>query len=274
MTENTEGPGHVEETETAQLGLSILDVKITVSSRVKAVELLDQRIKAGLLSRVAFANAHLLNLAFKDVRLRRALESFLVFNDGIGVDIGAKVLHGVKFPDNLNGTDFIPDYLERTSCAHRIFLIGARPLSVAKSAQFVRSRFPRHRVVGWRDGYSGLNDPVDLIERIRGSKATMLLVALGNPRQELWLAEWSEQSGAAIGFGVGGLFDFWSGAARRAPQLVRRARCEWLYRLACEPRRLARRYLIGNPLFLVRVGSNLVKSASQRQRRSRQRRTG
>ncbi len=91
-----------------------------------------------------------------------------------------------------------------------------------------------------------------------------MLAALGNPAQEMWLDEWLEETGATLGFAVGGLFDFWSGVATRAPVLMRQAGCEWIYRLAQEPRRLARRYLVGNPVFLARIASEKLAVGARR----------
>ncbi len=242
----------------------MLGVNIRATSLEEAIDLLDRRTSAGVRSAVAFANANLLNLAFKDDELRRALRKFIVFNDGFGVDIGARILHGVHFPANLNGTDFLPAFLDRTSRAHRIFMVGARSESVTRAAANVAARFRKHTIVGWSDGYGGIKDCAALVERMRQLDVSLALVALGNPRQEMWLAEWLEKSGAQLGFAVGALFDFWSGLAPRAPNLVRQARCEWVFRLAHEPRRLARRYLVGNPVFLARIATQKLRPARPR----------
>jgi alpha-1,3-mannosyltransferase len=92
-----------------------------------------------------------------------------------------------------------------------------------------------------------------VIETIRNARADVLLVAMGNLEQELWLTDHLAETGCVLGFGVGGLFDFMAGAVPRAPQWVRAAHLEWLYRMAQEPRRLWRRYLLGMPIFLLRV---------------------
>jgi len=92
-----------------------------------------------------------------------------------------------------------------------------------------------------------------LIEAIRASGATLLLVALGNPAQELWIGRHLAATGVQVAFGVGALFDFLAGEVSRAPAFVRRTRLEWAWRLMLEPKRLFRRYVLGNPLFLMRV---------------------
>ena len=88
---------------------------------------------------------------------------------------------------------------------------------------------------------------------IKSSNADIVLVGMGNPRQELWLAGNLEATGAELGFAVGALFDFVTGHAPRAPSWIRSVRLEWLYRLSQEPSRLAGRYLVGNPLFILRI---------------------
>jgi alpha-1,3-mannosyltransferase len=113
-------------------------------------------------------------------------------------------------------------------------------------------RFPQHEIVGVEHGYCDLHSP-ELLERIRSVQADVLLVGLGNPTQELWLARHFEATGCALGIAVGALFDFVAGEISRAPAWMRAARLEWLYRLCLEPRRLSSRYLIRTPRFLASI---------------------
>jgi exopolysaccharide biosynthesis WecB/TagA/CpsF family protein len=107
-------------------------------------------------------------------------------------------------------------------------------------------------VVGVRHGYGDIRSP-ELLGAIRSLTPHLILVALGNPAQELWLARHFDATGCALGIAVGALFDFMAGEYSRAPRWIRAVRLEWLYRLAIEPRRLASRYLMGNPSFLGKV---------------------
>ena len=230
---------------------SICGVDVVACSSRDAVSTLDRLHHAGQSTAVAFANAHLLNCASSDPRVASALRRFLVFNDGIGIELASLLLYGSRFPENLNGTDFIPAFFDSTAVRHRVFLFGARPHVVENAARIFRERFPRHEVVGVLDGYRG--ESVDAAAWVRASGATVVLVALGNPGQELWLSHHLGDSGAALGFGVGAFFDYLTGASRRAPGWVRGLRCEWVWRVVQEPRRLLRRYLVGNFLFLAHV---------------------
>jgi N-acetylglucosaminyldiphosphoundecaprenol N-acetyl-beta-D-mannosaminyltransferase len=89
-----------------------------------------------------------------------------------------------------------------------------------------------------------------IVDRVRGLGRSLVLVGMGSPRQEQWSWKFLRDVGGATVLTVGGLFDFYSGRVPRAPLLLRELGLEWTFRLAQEPRRLAKRYLIGNPLFL------------------------
>jgi len=232
----------------------ILGVNVQAWSQQKAMDALDARVTEGTPTCVAFANTNLLNLAASNAGLRVVLADFVVLNDGLGADIAARVLYGSAFPCNLNGTDFVPAYLEHTARNHRIFIIGARPGVVDRAAHALQQRFgARHQVVGWVDGYAGAADTDGVLGSIAAAQASLLLVGMGCPRQERWIFDNMAGSRSRLAFGVGALLDFAAGEAPRAPAFIRRLRLEWAHRLALEPRRLFRRYMLETPLFLLRV---------------------
>ena len=232
---------------------TVLDVPVQVQTLDDAVTLIDARYEQGEAVAVAFANAHTLNVAAENPAFRLALQNALVFNDGIGVDIASRILFRSPFPENLNGTDFVPNYLMRTKHRYRIFLLGAKPGIAERAAHRLSALCPRHTIVGCRHGHFAGGETCEVVELIRHSKADVLLVAMGNPKQELFIQDHLAATGCGLGIGVGALFDFLAGDVPRAPLWVQRWRLEWVYRLLQEPGRLARRYLIGNPLFLMRI---------------------
>jgi alpha-1,3-mannosyltransferase len=231
----------------------ILGVSVRVWTRSEVVQQLDQHFQHRSHTVVAFANANCLNVAHIDPRVRSALGAAVVLNDGIGLDIASKLLFGTQFPDNLNGTDFTPHYLQKTHHHFRLYLLGGRPGVANRAAKVFAQMCPRHQVVGCRDGYFPRSEDALVARAISASGADVLLVAMGNPDQELWLQDNLAATGCRLGFAVGALFDFVTGEAHRAPLWVRTARLEWAYRLAREPRRLWRRYVVGNPIFVLRV---------------------
>jgi alpha-1,3-mannosyltransferase len=232
----------------------ILGVKFAVLNRSQAIELVGGALDSGKQLKVAFANANTLNLAFNDAAYRLALDNFLILNDGIGVDLASWMKFGCPFPDNLNGTDFVPSFLSAVCKPLRIYLIGSSPEAAREACAKFAENWPHHQVVGWRSGFFHCQHEIDeTCSAIQAASPDVLLVGMGNPQQELWIARNAETTGAKLALGVGALVDFLAGRVTRAPRIIRNARCEWLYRLALEPRRLARRYLMGNLLFLLRA---------------------
>jgi exopolysaccharide biosynthesis WecB/TagA/CpsF family protein len=235
----------------------------------EACDLIESRILLGAPTRIAFLNANLSLLAIQRVGLREMLGEFLIFNDGVGIDIANRMLNGSTFVANLNGSDFIPYFLTRVRTSLRIFLLGATPATLEKVARNVQSRWPRHTIAGQAPGFIKPDQENAIAEMIVRSRSHLVLVAMGNPTQELWIGEYIPRC-APCAFGVGGLFDFMAGNVKRAPDSIRALRLEWLFRLSQEPRRLWQRYLIGNAKFLTHVlALRLRRSASHmRLRRS------
>ena len=232
---------------------SILDVPVLVKTSSEAVELLDVSFDRSDQAPVIFANAHTLNAISSNQQARSAVCHALVFNDGIGIDIASRLLFRKPFPDNLNGTDFVPHYLQQTKNRYQLFLLGAKPGVAKQAADRMTKIAPRHKIVGCEHGYTVLEHAADVIDQIRRSHADILLVAMGDPTQEIWLNAHLKETGCRLGIGVGGLFDFLAGTVPRAPAWVRSVHMEWFYRMLQEPRRLWRRYLVGMPIFLLKV---------------------
>lgn len=203
---------------------------------------------------LAFVNADCLNIAWRDPAYKATLRACdRVFADGIGLRLGGRML-GVELRDNVNGTDMYPLLCQAAAKAGRsLYLLGARPGIAAAAGAAMCARFPGLQIAGSRDGYFTAGDEDEVIEGINGSGAAILLVALGAPRQEQWIARNRGRLAPLVAMGVGGLFDFYSGRIRRAPPWMREIGMEWVYRLLQEPRRMWRRYIIGNPVFLYRV---------------------
>jgi exopolysaccharide biosynthesis WecB/TagA/CpsF family protein len=203
---------------------------------------------------VAYANAHTLNLAYRDASYRDVLlRAGLLLNDGAGVALAAH-MNGTRFPANLNGSDFNPEIL-KLSARHgwTVFFLGARPGVADEAARRLGDGIPGLQIAGTHHGYFGSAETDDVVEAIAASGADLLMVAMGNPLQERWIDRHLSQTRARVGIGVGAFFDFTTGTIPRAPAWMNRAGIEWIHRLRHEPRRMWRRYLLGNPLFLSRV---------------------
>ena len=190
---------------------------------------------------VFFANTNFIVECRPLIRhLRRP--SVCIVNDGIGMDLAALLIHQRRFAENLNGTDFIPYLCSRSPRPLRFFLLGGRAGVAERAARKLVDGLGQ-QVVGTCDGYAEYAAAGDtLVRRINESRADIVLVAFGNPKQEAWILDHCDAVDAPVMFGVGALLDFLSGNARRAPEWVRRLHMEWLFRLTREPRRLLKRY--------------------------------
>ena len=226
---------------------TILDVPVFVGTEAEAVDKIDAEYDAQKSTIVAFANANALNVAAIDHRFRAVLKRCLVVNDGIGIDTASRILFGSRFPQNLNGTDFTPNYFRLTRNSYRIFFLGSSSGVAERAATRLIAMCGRHQLAGCQNGYSRARDDAGIADRIRAAGADVVLVAMGNPAQELWLAENIEATGCRLGFGVGALFDFLSGDVARAPLWVRSARLEWVYRLDARTRKTVAPLCTGQP---------------------------
>ena len=219
---------------------------------------------SGAVRSVFFLNAHCANLRARNRTYAAALaRADMILPDGIGVELAARMT-GARLTENLNGTDFTPALLHRA--ARRglsVFLFGARPGTAERAANILCQTIPGLRIAGTRDGYAGAADADAAVAQINASGANILLVAMGVPQQELWIDAHLPDLKPQLVLGVGALFDFLAGTVSRAPVVVRKARLEWLWRLAQEPRRLAKRYLIGNATFMARAAAHALQNAGQ-----------
>lgn len=222
-------------------------------SEAEAVACLDETIRAGGHAKIAFANAHFVNLAAQDADFRNVLPAFTILPDGAGVDLGSKLLYGEKFPANLNGTDFTPRLLAALAGTRRIVLLGARPGVAERAAARLKELAPRHDYTVLSDGFFDAAKESAMLAQLEASPADVLIVAMGNPLQEKWIARCTTSRHCRTVLGVGALFDFLAGEVVRAPAWVRGLRLEWVWRLAQEPARLWKRYILGNPAFVLRM---------------------
>jgi exopolysaccharide biosynthesis WecB/TagA/CpsF family protein len=233
--------------------LRILGVPISTLTGDEALEAIAAWAERGTCQTLAYVNAHTLNLAVRVEALHRSLRrSRLVMNDGVGLNLAAR-MHGERFPENLNGSDFTVRLLQLAAARDwDVYFLGGEPGVAELAAERLEQRIQGLRVVDVCHGFTDESDEM-LARRVRDSGATLLVVALGNPLQEIWLDRNLEATGALVGIGVGAFLDFTAGRVRRAPRWMSTLGIEWCFRLLQEPRRLWRRYILGNPLFLVRA---------------------
>jgi N-acetylglucosaminyldiphosphoundecaprenol N-acetyl-beta-D-mannosaminyltransferase len=183
----------------------------------------------------------------------------LVNADGQAIVWASRVL-GDPVPERVAGIDLFARLLGLAEKrGYSVFFLGARPEVVAEVARRAVARHPSLKVAGWHDGYFDGPEEQALLERLSRLGPDLLFVGMPSPRKEYWLAENLERSRATFAMGVGGSFDVVAGLTRRAPSWAQRLGLEWAYRFAQEPRRLWRRYLVGNLRFLALVARERFK---------------
>jgi N-acetylglucosaminyldiphosphoundecaprenol N-acetyl-beta-D-mannosaminyltransferase len=182
-------------------------------------------------------------------RLAEIIKGCGVVNaDGVAVLWAGRVL-GSPLPERVAGIDLFERLVEAAEHeGHSVYFLGARHDVVSRVVDVFRERHPRLVIAGFRDGY--WQDDAQVICDVRRAKPDYLFVAIPSPRKEFWLNEHLVELGVPFAMGVGGSFDVVAGVTRRAPKIVQRAGLEWAWRLAHEPRRMWRRYLVGNFLFV------------------------
>jgi N-acetylglucosaminyldiphosphoundecaprenol N-acetyl-beta-D-mannosaminyltransferase len=215
-------------------------------------------IWAGERGLVLNANTHCLNLCYEDTELRGFLNGAdVVFCDGAGVMLAARLLGG-RIPERITYADWVwrlAAFAETQGFS--MYLLGARPGVAEEAARRLKARYPDLEIVGVRHGFfdhaAGSPENEVVVREINDARPDILLVGLGMPLQEYWLMENRARLQAGVALTGGAVFDYVSGGLRRGPRVLTDNGFEWLARLLVEPRRLWRRYLIGNPLFLLRV---------------------
>jgi N-acetylglucosaminyldiphosphoundecaprenol N-acetyl-beta-D-mannosaminyltransferase len=212
---------------------------------------------------VSYVNAHCVNVARRDDGYRRIVnQADLAYPDGIGVVWALRWLHGVRVP-RVTASDFLLEFCaEAAKRQLSMFFLGGAPGVTEEVARRIPAVTPNLRVVGTHHGYFGKDD--DAVRHlINMARPNVLIVGMGVPKQEKWIAANRAHLDVGVCWAVGGALDFYSGRLRRAPGWVIRLHLEWLFRMLLEPRRMWKRYLVGNVSFILRLlfGACLIRQS-------------
>jgi N-acetylglucosaminyldiphosphoundecaprenol N-acetyl-beta-D-mannosaminyltransferase len=229
-------------------------------------------LEGGRRGTVLNVNANCLNLLYRDAALRGFFhDADVVFCDGAGVMLAARLLGG-WIPERITYAEWawqLAAFAEAEGFS--LFLLGAGPGVAERAAQEFRARHPGLSISGVRHGYfdhtPGSEENEAVLREVNAAGPDILIVGMGMPLQERWLMENRSRLDAGVTLTGGAVFDYVSGGLRRGPRLLTDNGLEWLARLLVEPRRLWRRYLLGNPLFLLRVLRQLLEGGAGRARR-------
>lgn len=227
---------------------SILSNTRVVFDEADEATLLDDILLADGPRVLAFVNAHAMNLlAERDDLLQPLLDANYLLRDGSGMRI-LYGLMGLGAGINMNGTDFIPKVLEKYK-GKRIAIWGTQEPYLSEAATNINRRF-NLEVVSIQHGFESIEYYTGLSKKIQ---VDLILLGMGMPKQEQLAHQLRKKNESTLIICGGAIIDFLGNKVSRAPNWIRQLGLEWLYRLLCEPRRLFKRYVIGNPLFIYRA---------------------
>lgn len=209
---------------------------------------------------IGVANAAKIVNMRSDALLRSSvLGCDLLIADGQSL-VWASRLLGRPLPERVTGIDLFERLLAYADDHRRsVYLLGAKPSVLAAVEDRVAERFPNVKIAGSRDGYFSEAEAPRIAEEIRQSGADMLFLGITSPKKEVFLGAHADSLDVPILHGVGGSFDIIAGVTKRAPISWQRCGCEWLFRLLQEPRRMWRRYLNTNTVFVLMTLHELVR---------------
>ncbi len=231
-----------------------VDVDYFLGNPETAAAAVLERARSGLGGYACFANVHVVMEASRCPELAHALESaWAVFPDGAPV-AWLQRRAGSPAARRIAGPDLMVDVVDRgCSTAVTHFLFGSTPHVLRLLEANLRCRYPNAQFVGAFASDHGREHDAATLTAVRAAGADVVWVALGAPKQELWMQRHAESLRPSLLLGVGAAFDFYAQTKRRAPLWMRRTGLEWVHRLLTEPRRLGWRYLSTNSLFLLDV---------------------
>ncbi|WP_042382794.1 WecB/TagA/CpsF family glycosyltransferase [Streptacidiphilus melanogenes] len=242
----------------------VLGVALDPLTLTQAVDECARAASEGRRLEVGVVNAAKLVTMRKDRRLAEAVTGCdLVLADGQAVVWAARLL-GAPLPERVAGIDLFQQLLAvAEERGLSVYFLGARREALDAMLARLAERHPQLRVAGARDGYFADDEQPEVADAIAASGAQLLFLGMTSPKKELFTAGYGERSGVHVVHGVGGSFDVLAGVTRRAPELWQRLGLEWLYRVAQEPRRLGRRYLVTNAQFMLMTARAMLARTTQ-----------
>ena len=231
--------------------IQVMGTSLDPVTMSEAVRLVERSVVARRPLRHVAMNAAKLEEMRTDPDLRRSVETAdLVTADGQSI-VWASLFLGKPVPERVTGIDLMLATLDLAARrGFRVFTLGAREDVVRDAVTILKRTYPGLNIVGAVDGYFTPEQEAAVVARVASASPDILYVALSTPKKEKFLAAHQEELRIPFCMGVGGSLDVIAGRVRRAPRVLQCLGLEWLFRLAQEPRRLWRRYLRANTLFL------------------------
>ena len=249
----------------AHMASDVLGTPVSRLTMSGAIALVDDAIRSRSRLMIGVVNAAKIVNMRTDAALRESvLSSDIILADGFSIVAAAKLL-GDPVPERVAGIDLMEKILARgDELSYRVFCLGATEEVLASVREHIAAIYPGVEVCGSQHGYFDEQDERAVAQMIKDSRADVLFVAMTSPKKERFLLNWGAAIDVPVCHGVGGSFDVIAGKVQRAPDSWQRLGLEWLYRVKQEPRRLWKRYLVTNSIFVSLVLAELCRQVSHR----------
>ncbi len=230
---------------------------LTMSETLVKID--DLIVEDGVHQHVVVNVAKLVKLR-KDMDLKKIILSCDIINaDGMPLVWVSRFL-GTPLKERVAGIDLMERLIGLAyKKKYRIFFLGAHENVVKKMVKVFKNKYPKLEIVGYKDGYWKKEEERIVAESIKNSAPDILFVAISSPKKEIFLNEYLDYMKVPFVMGVGGSFDVIAGLTKRAPEWMRNSGLEWLYRFTQEPKRMWKRYLIGNSIFILFAIKEIIK---------------
>ncbi|MFB3895210.1 MAG: WecB/TagA/CpsF family glycosyltransferase [bacterium] len=232
----------------------IFDLNIDKITCQGVLQKLEEYIASRKTHQIAYLNAHCINRTFRDEQYRKIiLDSDIVYADGMAL-VWVSHLTNDPLPERVNAGDFLPDLCRLCEeKQYKLFFLGSEPGVAETAAEQLGKQYSKLKIVGTQHGYFTESEEQSIISKINNAEPDILIVGFGVPQQEKWLAKHLHQLQVPVAWGVGALLEYYALKTPRAPRWMRQSGLEWLFRLYLEPRRMWKRYLVGNMVFVMHV---------------------
>lgn len=241
--------------------ITIMNSPVDVLTMKETIDLIDDSIREKKsIQHIVVNAAKLVHMQNDEELYQSVVASDIINADGMAV-VWAAGLLGKPLPERVSGVDLMQELVILASQKkYRIFFFGGKEEVVSEVVRKYTSIFGEEIIAGYRNGYFAKEDEMDIANKIADSKADILFVAISSPTKEIFLNTYKNHLKVPFIMGVGGSFDVVAGKVKRAPLWMQKSGLEWLYRLIQEPRRMWKRYLVTNSLFLFYILKERIRS--------------
>lgn len=235
-------------------------IPLDILSTNKFIKILSTWIENNEKKAIFYLNTHNIVQSLQNQSYLSALQAAdIIYPDGWGPVITAQ-LSGIQYPERVNAADFIDKVFQNLNKQkNKIYLLGSEEKILKKSVKNISRKYRNIVIAGYYHGFFTEYQEKKIISDIKTKRPDLTLIGMGTPKQELWVRKNWKYLPNGVYWTVGGLYHYISGRQSRAPSWLRNNGLEWLYRLLLEPRRLWKRYIIGNMIFLYLLSTYFVK---------------